>query len=164
MTDRPRDPAGRPLNARPRDELGRPLPLGAPGVPRVDESLVLAPADALEQAQRLLDGGRPFHAHEVLEGAWKHAPSAERELWQGLAQLAVGLTHLLRGNRPGARTVLLRGRDHVARYVEHPPHDVDAEGLVRWVDDVLAERQPHPPQLRQAPGERAHRVTARMGP
>ncbi len=152
VTDRPRDPAGRPLNARPRDELGRPLPLGASGVPRVDESVVLTPADALEQAQRLLDGGRPFHAHEVLEGAWKHAPSPERELWQGLAQLAVGLTHLLRGNRPGARTVLLRGRDHVARYVEHPPHDVDAEGLVRWVDDVLAGRQPHPPRLQRPPG------------
>ena len=34
--------------------------------------------------------GRPFHAHEVLEASWKAAPPAERDLWQGLAQLAVG--------------------------------------------------------------------------
>jgi hypothetical protein len=148
VTDRPRDPAGRPLNARPRDELGRPLPDGAAGVPRVDESVVLTPDDALEQAQRWLDGGRPFHAHEVLEGAWRHAPAAERDLWQGLAQLAVGLTHLLRGNTSGAHTVLLRGRDHVQRHVASPPHGIDADGLVRWADEVLAGRHTHPPRLR----------------
>lgn len=152
MDERPRDPAGRPLNARPRDELGRPLPLDAVGVPRVDESVVLAPDDALAEAQRLLDSGRPFHAHEVLEGAWKHAPEAERELWQGLAQLAVGLTHLLRGNTSGAGTVLLRGRDHVRRSSGCPSHGIDAAGLVRWADEVLAGQHTRPPRLRRAPG------------
>ena len=148
MTERARDPAGRPLNARPRDELGRPLPIGATGVPRVDESVVLAPAAALSGAQRLLDAGRPFHAHEVLEGAWKHAPEPERELWQGLAQLAVGLTHLLRGNTSGARTVLRRGRDHVAAHAGPPPHGIDAAGLVTWADEVLAGQHQRPPRLR----------------
>ena len=157
MTERARDPAGRPLNARPRDELGRPLPLGAPGVPRVDESVVLPPTAALVEAQRLLDAGRPFHAHEVLEGAWKHAPEAERELWQGLAQLAVGLTHLLRGNTSGAHTVLQRGRDHVAPHTAHAPHDIDAAGLVRWADEVLAGQHTHPPRLRRP-------TAAKMGP
>jgi hypothetical protein len=47
----------------------------------------------LAGAQRLLDSGRPFEAHELLEAAWKRAPAAERSLWQALAQLAVGLTH-----------------------------------------------------------------------
>ncbi|WP_261993079.1 DUF309 domain-containing protein, partial [Streptomyces sp. adm13(2018)] len=42
---------------------------------------------------RLLDAGMPFHAHEVFEDAWKSGPASERDLWQGLAQLAVGLTH-----------------------------------------------------------------------
>ena len=98
-TGRDRDPAGRARNARPRDGLGRPLPHDAEGVERVPDDLVLPPAESLAEAQRLLDAGRPFHAHEVLEGTWKAAPDAERDLWQGLAQLAVGLTHRARGNR-----------------------------------------------------------------
>jgi len=90
---RDRDQAGRARNARPRDVLGRPLPRGADGEPTMPADLALAPAESLALAQRLLDEGRAFHAHEVLEAAWKAAPAAERELWRGLAQIAVGLTH-----------------------------------------------------------------------
>src|SRR4029079_9854938 len=93
--ERDRDASGRPLNARPRDGLGRPLPHGASGVQRVPEGLTLPPLESLAEAQRLIDAGRPFHAHEVLEGTWKAASQDERDLWQGLAQLAVGLTHAL---------------------------------------------------------------------
>jgi hypothetical protein len=88
MAERERDSRGRPLNARPRDGLGRPLPRGAAGVARVPEDVALPPDAALTEAQRLLDDGLPFHAHEVLEASWKAAAPAERELWQGLAQLA----------------------------------------------------------------------------
>ena len=102
MVERERDARGRAQNARPRDALGRPLPRGSVGVERVPEDLVLEPVPALAEAQRLLDAGMPFHAHEVLEASWKAAPEPERELWQGLAQLAVGLTHVLRGNPAGA--------------------------------------------------------------
>ena len=90
-TGRDRDPAGRPRNARPRDALGRPLPRGAAGAGRIPDDLALPPAEALELAQHLLEEGRPFHAHEVLEASWKQAPDGERELWRGLAQIAVGL-------------------------------------------------------------------------
>ncbi len=100
MTGRDRDPAGRARNNRPRDGLGRPLLHDAEGVERVPDDLVLPPEESLVEAQRLIDAGRPFHAHEVLEGTWKAAPDAERDLWQGLAQLAVGLTHRARGNPP----------------------------------------------------------------
>ncbi|HEY0486895.1 MAG TPA: DUF309 domain-containing protein [Mycobacteriales bacterium] len=150
-TPRERDAAGRPLNARPRDGLGRPLPRGAEGgVPRTPEGLALPPLDSLAEAQRLLDTGRPFHAHEILEGTWKAAPTGERDLWQGLAQLAVGLTHLLRGNPVGAATVLRRGRDRVARYAGEDPYGVDVAGLVRWADALLADpgRDPATPALR----------------
>ena len=77
---RDRDPSGRPRNARPRDGLGRPLPRGAAGDERVPDGLTLPPAQALRLAQRLLDDGRPFHAHEVLEASWKAAPPAERSM------------------------------------------------------------------------------------
>ncbi len=138
MVERERNAQGRAQNARPRDALGRPLPRGAVGVERVPEDLVLAPVPALVEAQRLLDAGLPFHAHEVLEASWKAAPDPERELWQGLAQLAVGLTHVLRGNPAGARTLLERARRRVSLYADDPPYGIDAVGLVRWCDEVLA--------------------------
>lgn len=128
--DRDRDPAGRARNSRPRDGLGRPLPRGSSGVERVPEDLVLPPLESLAEAQRLIDAGRPFHAHEVLEGTWKAAPPAERDLWQGLAQLAVGLTHRARGNPTGAATLLRRGAARIAPYAQHPPYDLDVAGLV----------------------------------
>ena len=137
-TSRDRDAAGRARNARPRDGLGRPLPRGAPGVDRVPDDLVLPPVPALAEAQRLLDHGLPFHAHEVLEGTWKAASPDERDLWQGLAQLAVGLTHLRRGNPKGAITLLSRGRARISRYAAHPPYDIDVAGLVGWADETLA--------------------------
>lgn len=127
--DRDRDDAGRARNARPRDAAGRPLPHGAPGVERVPEDVVLSAEEAVDQAQQLLDGGRPFSAHEVLEGAWKAAPADERELWRGLAQLAVGLTHAQRGNARGAVALLDRGRDHLRRWVGTPPARLDVPGL-----------------------------------
>ena len=119
-TPRDRDDEGRARNARPRDALGRPLPHGAPGEPRAPEGVVREPLVALAEAQALLDANRPFHAHEVLEDAWKSAPEDERELWRGLAQLAVGLTHALRGNARGAATLLERGAGNRDGYRAEP--------------------------------------------
>jgi uncharacterized protein len=80
------------------------------------DELVLAGPDAAKLADELLRAGRPFHAHEVLEASWKSAPPDERDLWQGLAQIAVGLTHAHRGNARGAVTLLRRGADRVRAY------------------------------------------------
>lgn len=82
------------------------------------DDLRLSPAKAVELAQRLLDEGRPFHAHEVLEAVWKSAPRDQRELWRGLAQIAVGLTHAGRGNGRGAVSLLRRGAAAVAGYLQ----------------------------------------------
>ena len=119
---RDRDPAGRPRNARPRDALGRPLDpadgpgSGASGTDRIPDDLVITGAEAAALADRLLRDGRPFHAHEVLEAAWKSGPADERDLWQGLAQIAVGLTHARRGNARGAVALLSRGAERVRGY------------------------------------------------
>jgi uncharacterized protein len=120
--NRDRDPAGRPRNARPRDALGRPLDpadgpgSGAAGTDRIPDDLVITGAEAAALADRLLRDGRPFHAHEVLEAAWKSGPAGERDLWQGLAQIAVGLTHARRGNARGAVALLSRGAERVRGY------------------------------------------------
>jgi uncharacterized protein len=129
---RDRDATGRPRSARPRDELGRPLPRDADGVEGVPDDIARSPEDSLVEAQRLLDGGRAFHAHEVLENTWKAAPEPERELWRGLAQLAVGLTHARRGNAVGAVQLLRRAADRVEGYANDSPHGVDTAGLVVW--------------------------------
>jgi uncharacterized protein len=112
---RDRDPRGRARNARPRDELGRPLPRSATPAddgPAIPDDLQVTPAEAAELGGGLLAQGRPFHAHEVFEAAWKSAPAPEREFWRGLAQIAVGLTHARRGNARGAVALLRRGARH----------------------------------------------------
>jgi uncharacterized protein len=140
---RDRDTAGRARNARPRDAAGRPLPRDTAGVERVPDDLVLGPEETVVETQRLLDIGRPFHAHEVLEAAWKAAEPGERELWRGLAQVAVGLTHAQRGNARGAVALLRRGSEHVTRWraghAGPPPAGLDLDGLVRHAE-ALADR------------------------
>lgn len=139
--ERDRDSSGRARNARPRDALGRPLPRSADYQPSAADDPALPPAEALAAAQDLLDTGRPFHAHEVLEAVWKAArtPVAERDLWQGLAQIAVGLTHALRGNAHGAVALLRRGADRLESCPSRGPHDVDVEGI-RRTTRALADR------------------------
>ncbi len=136
--DRDRDPAGRARNARPRDALGRPLPRGAEGEERAPEGVLRTPDQALTEAQQLFDAGRPFHAHEVLEDAWKSAPDSERQLWRGLAQLAVGLTHVARGNDRGGARLLERGAGNITDYADAPPHGIDVAGLAAWGRELAA--------------------------
>lgn len=154
---RDRDDAGRPRNARPRDALGRPLPRGSSSsVERVPDNLAMSMDAALDLAERYLDDGMPFHAHEVLEALWKTRPESERDLWQGLAQIAVGLTHALRGNLVGARALLERGRDRVARY-PGDPHGLDIDEILRVTSknlESLDDELP-PAALRLRPRTRA---------
>jgi hypothetical protein len=151
---RDRDDAGRARNARPRDALGRPLPYGTVGEERAPEGVVRPPEESLAEAQALLDAGRPFHAHEVLEDAWKSAPGAERELWRGLAQLAVGLTHAMRGNPAGAATLLERGAGNLEPFRAAPPHGIDVPGLVGWAREQAAAGGDVVPAPRLTPGPR----------
>ncbi|WP_327399720.1 DUF309 domain-containing protein [Streptomyces sp. NBC_01288] len=133
---RDRDGEGRARNARPRDGLGRPLPYDADGVARQPEGVVRAPEDTVVEAQALLDEGKPFHAHEVFEDAWKSGPDEERALWRGLAQLAVGLTHAARGNVTGGARLLRRGAGGVEEWASRSgrerPYGMDLAGVAAW--------------------------------
>ncbi|MFE7705880.1 DUF309 domain-containing protein [Streptomyces sp. NPDC057486] len=135
-TRRDRDAEGRARSARPRDGLGRPLPYGAPGVERQPEGVVRSPEETLLEAQRLLDAGMPFHAHEVFEDAWKSGPDAERELWRGLAQLAVGLTHAARGNATGGARLLRRGAAALSAYGNASAHGIEIDALTGWAQEL----------------------------
>ena len=143
--DRDRNETGRAQNQRPRDRYGRPLPHGSVGeVERVPDDAEFTVEEGLSQAQRLLDQGYAFTAHEVLEAVWKSSPEPERELWRGLAQAAVGVTHAQRGNRVGAARLLRRGADRVVEFGPVAPHGVDVMGIAAFArglaDDLDAGR------------------------
>jgi uncharacterized protein len=120
--------------------MGRPLPYGSPGVDRVPDSVVLDPDEALRQGQRLIDDGYPFDAHEIFEGVWKATAGTHRELWRGLAQLAVGLTHLQRGNHKGGVALLRRAAGRLDLYSAQPPYGLDIAGLTGYARR-LADRE-----------------------
>lgn len=149
--NRDRDDAGRPRNARARDALGRPLPPGVQGVPRIPDDLKLPPAETLTYAQDLLNRGLAFNAHEVFEAAWKNGPDDERTLWQGLAQFAVGITHVQRGNAKGGAALLRRASAQLAGVAE-VPYDIDVAGLIQMgtalADDVTEGKAIDPERLR----------------
>jgi hypothetical protein len=107
-------------------------------VTRVPDDLNVTAEEAVRLADRMLSRGQPFHAHEVLEAVWKSGPADERDLWQGLAQIAVGITHARRGNASGAVTLLRRGTDRVAGY-SGPAYGM-ALGQVLAAASGLAER------------------------
>lgn len=146
MTDaRDRDDTGRPRNARPRDATGRPLARGDDPATAADDPPILPPREAIDLASTLLADGLAFRAHEVFEAVWK-STDVDRELWRGLAQLAVGVTHAQRGNATGSRALLSRAADSLAAWSGTTPYGLDIDGLREWAAraDIDAARQPPP--------------------
>lgn len=140
--ERDRDSQGRAKQARPRDRLGRPLPYGSVGVEAVSEE-PLSPLATISYAHELLAEGRPFSAHEVYEARWKAGPASERELWQGLAQLCVGITHAERGNRVGALRLIGRARRRLETYAASggSAYGLDLHHIIEWISN--REREPN---------------------
>ena len=97
----------------------------------------MSPLETLAYAQDLLDRGLAFNAHEVLEAAWKNRPDDERMLWQGLAQLAVGITHVQRGNVKGAISLLQRASNRLAHCDLPASYAIAAASLVNYADALI---------------------------
>ena len=97
----------------------------------------MPPAETLGYAQDLLDRGLAFNAHEVLEAAWKNGPDDEKTLWQALAQLMVGITHVQRGNVKGAIAVLRRASAGLALDDRPAPYGINIAGLVDYADVLI---------------------------
>ena len=117
------------------------MPYGSVGVEPVSEE-PLPPAATISYAHELLIKGRPFSAHEVYEARWKAGPDSERELWQGLAQLCVGITHAERGNRIGALRLVGRARRRLETYSDTggPSYGLDLKHIIEWIRN--REREP----------------------
>ncbi|MCC5950291.1 MAG: DUF309 domain-containing protein [Nitriliruptoraceae bacterium] len=107
---------GRPEQARPRDRTGRPLPHGTTGIPLTEEHEPATVEEALELGAALWDEQRFFEAHECLEAVWHAAPEEDRDLWQGVIQVAVAAVHVQRDNPHGAVTLLERAASRLDAY------------------------------------------------
>ncbi len=65
--------------------------------------------EALADAAALFDAALYLEVHELLEPRWIEAAVGERDVLQGLIQIAVGYQHLANGNVRGARALLDEG-------------------------------------------------------
>lgn len=90
---------------------------------------------ALDQSAILFEAGLYFEVHERLEPLWLRASGVEREVVQGLIQVAVGLHHLGNGNLAGARALL---HDGAAKLFERSISGLDVDPFAREVATTLA--------------------------
>jgi predicted metal-dependent hydrolase len=83
----------------------------------------------LARGLELIRGGEFFAAHEELELAWRAAPEAERDFYQGLVHVAVAWYQAGRGNRVGCERQLEKAERRLAPYA--PWHEgVDVAALL----------------------------------
>ena len=80
-----------------------------------------------------VEAGRPFSAHEVLEARWKAGPVEERDLWQGLAQVCVAMTHAAPGNMVGADRLFGRAAERLTTFAAtgREAYGLDLEAAVK---------------------------------
>ena len=128
---------GRPEQARPRDRTGRPLPYGTDDVPLTEDHEPATVQEALSLGIELWTAERFFEAHECLEAVWHAAPDEDRDLWQGVIQIAVAGVHLQRENPTGARTLLDRAASRLRGYPTGY-RGIDVAGAVAFCEDAAA--------------------------
>ena len=92
-------------------------------------------AEELARGLTLVREGSYFEAHEVLEEAWRAAPAAERDFFQGLVHVAVAWYQAGRGNHPGCERQLAKAMRRLGPYA--PSHrGVDVESLLARVGEA----------------------------
>jgi predicted metal-dependent hydrolase len=74
----------------------------------------------VEDGLELLRQSRHFDAHEAFEEAWRVAPPAERDFYQGLVHVAVAWYQAGRGRRPGCERQLAKAVRRLGPYA--PEH------------------------------------------
>lgn len=97
--------------------------------------------ELLKEGVRLFNRGEFFEAHETWEELWRRKKGAERELIQGLVQMAVALAHARSGNEIGFRSVMERGLGKAGQRRTY--RGLDVAGLVQECREAL--EGPFPP-------------------
>jgi predicted metal-dependent hydrolase len=89
-----------------------------------------------------------YDCHETLEKVWQEYREDDRELIQGIIQIAVGYYHLLRDNSVGALKLLRRGLWRVEKFA--PIYfDLDLTPFIANVSEDITstEKNEHPPAI-----------------
>jgi predicted metal-dependent hydrolase len=107
---------------------------------------------ALEEGIASIDCGRYFAAHEALETAWRAAPAAERDFFQGLVHVAVAWYQAERRNQVGCERQLEKATRRLGPFA--PAHrDVDVADLLAQVRAARGRYPCLPPiHVTRAPG------------
>ena len=91
----------------------------------------------LDAGLALLRRGSYFEAHEELELAWRAAPPAERDFFQGLVHVAVAWYQAGRENTTGCERQLEKAVRRLAPYA--PTHrGVDVDAVLAQLRDAAA--------------------------
>jgi hypothetical protein len=89
--------------------------------------------DELRRGLDLMRRGAFFEAHEELELAWRAAPAAERDFFQGLVHVTVAWYQAGRGRSTACASQLAKARRRLASYA--PSHRaVDVEAVLAQVN------------------------------
>jgi predicted metal-dependent hydrolase len=96
--------------------------------------------DQFEQAIQQFNQGDYYACHDTLEAIWIEAPEPERNFYQGLLQIAVGIYHLSNLNWRGALILLGEGINRLQPY--EPVHaGIEIESIVDRSAELLAALQ-----------------------
>ena len=146
MSMRQRRDDGAPEQQRPRDRTGRPLPYDTNATLLAQDHKPASVEEALALGRTLWQENRFFEAHECLEKVWHTAPRHDRNLWQGVIQIAVAQVHHQRANPPGAIQLYRRALANLAEY-PNQWRGVDIDGVRTYATAAIAALQagvPHP--------------------
>lgn len=116
MNDRQRRNDGAPEQQRPRDRTGRPLSQSTTETLLAQSHLPKDVEGALALGRGLWNQQRFFEAHACLEAVWHAAPRGDRDLWQGVIQIAVAQVHRQRENLAGAAQLYGRANAYLRPY------------------------------------------------
>ena len=104
------------------------------------------PPNLFELGLTFFNDGRYFEAHEAWEDLWRETPPPLRRFYQGLIQAAVGLYHLERGNRVGARGQLSKSIGHLSQTLDLA-HSIDAIDLIRQLQEIQTQMHLRPVRI-----------------
>jgi hypothetical protein len=79
-----------------------------------------------------------FEAHETLEDLWMVTPLPERQLFQGIIQLAAAFVHLARGEYPGTLKLLDASIEKLREFAPEA-FGIDIESLIADAERVRGE-------------------------
>jgi len=94
-----------------------------------------------ESGLLFFNSGNYYKAHEDWEDLWRITEGPLRVFYQGLIQSSVGLHHLQRGNKTGARGQIVKSIGHLTKFQDNP-HLVDTIGLIEQLQEILTDMQP----------------------